>query len=284
MKYRITHKNTFKYDAAVEQSLNTIRLKPRYNECQRLLSYHLKISPNAMTKDYVDIWRNSIASFFIPEYHHELEIISSSIVSVQRAPYLYQIQYSKEMQKIFHSKLFREHYLPYLTTSSFTKLEPYQIDEILRAIGSPQNPIQFSCDLMKYLYENIKYDQNVTDVKTTAKEAFHLKAGVCQDITHIMLGALRNCGIPARYISGYLYVGEGDNLIGNTATHAWVEIMVPGIGWMGLDPTNNVEVLENHIIMCVGRDYQDVSPVEGVYHGGPHTLEVVVDVKKIEHQ
>ena len=284
MKYRITHKNTFKYDTAVEQSLNTIRLKPRYNECQRLLSYHLKISPNAMTKDYVDIWRNSIASFFIPEYHNELEIISSSIVSVQRAPYLYQIQYSKEMQNIFHSQLFREHYLPYLTTSSFTKLEPHQVNEIIKAIGYPNNPIEFSCELMKYLNENIKYDQYVTDVKTTAKEAFDLKAGVCQDITHIMLGALRSCGIPARYISGYLYVGEGDDLIGNTATHAWVEIMVPGIGWMGLDPTNNVEVLENHIIMCVGRDYQDVSPVEGVYHGGSHTLEVSVDVKKVEHQ
>lgn len=283
MKYRIRHTNTFKYDTAVEQSLNTIRLKPRYNECQRLLSYHLKISPNSMTKDFVDIWRNSISSFYIPEKHDKLVITSLSIVSVQRAPYLYQIQYSKEMHEIFHSELFKEHYLPYLTTTNYTELEPNQLKEILSAIGKSTNPISFAYDLMNYLDQIMTYDQNVTNVKTTAKESFKLKAGVCQDYTHIMLGVLRHCNIPARYISGYLYVGENDKLVGDTATHAWVEIMLPGIGWIGLDPTNNVEVLENHIIMCVGRDYQDVSPVEGVYQGGSHTLEVNVSVKKINH-
>lgn len=73
-------------------------------------------------------------------------------------------------------------------------------------------------------------------------------------------------------------------LIGDNATHAWVEIMVPGIGWIGLDPTNNVEVLENHIILCKGRDYTDVSPLQGVYHGGKHTLEVRVEVTKLKHE
>lgn len=282
MKYRVKHISTFKYETPVEQSLNTVRLKLRDNECQRLLSYHLKISPNSMTKDYVDIWRNSISSFYIPEKHEELIIISSSIVSVQRSPYLYQIEYSHKMKGIFHSTIFQEHYRPYLTNTAYTRLEEEQIEEILNEIGNTINPIQFACNLMNYLYTNMKYDQSATNVSTTAKEAFGLKAGVCQDFTHIMLGVLRHFNIPARYISGYLYVGEDDNLIGNTATHAWVEIMLPGIGWVGLDPTNNVEVLENHIIMCVGRDYQDVSPVEGVYHGGAHTLDVKVSVRKME--
>lgn len=117
----------------------------------------------------------------------------------------------------------------------------------------------------------MQYNQSATTVSTTAAEAYVLKAGVCQDFTHIMLGVLRHFNIPARYISGYLYVGEEDRLVGNTATHAWLEVMLLGIGWIGLDPTNNVEMLENHIIICVGRDYQDVSPVEGVYHeGGTH--------------
>ncbi|PYF04677.1 transglutaminase family protein [Ureibacillus chungkukjangi] len=281
MKYRIKHTSTFKYDTPVEQSLNTVRLKPRNNECQRLLSYHLKISPNSMTKDYIDIWKNSTSSFYIPEKHEELSIISSSIVSVQRSPYLYQIEYSKEMMEIFHSPLFQDHYRPYLTTTNYTRLEKRQLEEILKTIGEPINPIRFSCDLMTYLYMNLNYDQMATNVNTTAAEAFAIKAGVCQDFTHIMLGVLRHFNIPARYISGYLYVGEDDKLVGNTATHAWVELMLPGIGWIGLDPTNNVEVLDNHIIMCVGRDYQDVSPVEGVYHGGAHTLNVKVTVRKL---
>lgn len=284
MKYRIKHTNIFRYESPVEQSLNTIRLKPRNNECQRVISYNLKITPQSLEKEYIDIWRNNVGNFFIAENHEELIITSSSIVSVQKAPYIYQIQFSDEMRNIFYSQMFKEHYLPYLSVSNFTALDQNQIDEILGAIGTyDQNPVRFACDLMTYLYNTIRYDTEATNIYTTAKEAFNMKAGVCQDYSHIMLSVLRRCGIPARYISGYLYVGEDDDLIGDTATHAWVEIMVPGIGWIGLDPTNNVEVLENHINLSVGRDFRDVSPVEGVYQGGNHTLEVIVDVRQIKH-
>ena len=285
MKYRITHKNIFQYESLVEQSLNTIRLKPRNNETQRLLSYDLNITPASMTKDYVDIWLNNISSFFIAEQHWELIIESTSVVSVQKAPYVFQVQYSEEMKNIFHSQMFKEHYLPYLSISSFTSLTDAQLYEIKQHIGpqSDDNPVKLAIDIMAYLHQVIRYDPFATNVTTTAREAFDLKAGVCQDFTHIMLGILRHFGVPSRYISGYLYVGEGDSLIGDTATHAWVEIMIPGIGWVGLDPTNNVEVLDHHIIICVGRDYRDVSPVEGVYQGGTHTLDVIVDVQKLLH-
>lgn len=285
MKYRITHKNIFQYESLVEQSLNTIRLKPRNNEVQRLLSYDLNITPASMTKDYVDIWLNNIGSFFIAEKHWELIIESTSVVSVQKAPYVFQIQYSEEMKDIFHSQMFKEHYLPYLSTSTFTSLTYAQLEEVKQHIG-PQyddNPVKLACDIMAYVHDVIRYDSGATNVLTTASEAFELKAGVCQDFTHIMLSILRFYGVPSRYISGYLYVGEEDSLIGDTATHAWVEIMIPGIGWVGLDPTNNVEVLDHHIILSVGRDYRDVSPVEGVYQGGTHTLDVIVDVQKLLH-
>lgn len=284
MKYHITHSNIFLYESEVEQSLNTIRLKPRAGECQRVLSYNLNISPPSMIKEYMDIWLNNVGSFFIAEPHKELVITATSTVSVQKAPYVYQINFSEEMRNIFKSQLFKSHYLPYLNTSKLTSLHEEQIQEVLTAIGGKSdNPLKLACDVMTYLHHAIKYDPHATTVNTTATEAFELKAGVCQDYTHIMLGVLRYCGIPARYISGYLYVGKDDDLIGDTATHAWVEIMVPGIGWIGLDPTNNVEVLDNHIILCVGRDYRDVSPVEGVYQGGTHALTVKVDVTKIEH-
>lgn len=285
MKYRITHKNTFKYESLVEQSLNTTRLKPRNNEVQRLLSYDLNITPASLTKEYFDIWRNSVGSFFIAEQHQELIIEAVSVVSVQKAPYVFQIQYSEEMQAIFHSEMFHDHYLPYLMTSNYTSLSEAQLEEVKQQLGitAQYNPVKLACDIMTYLYNTIRYDTEATNVHTTASEAFSLKAGVCQDYTHIMLGILRHFGIPARYISGYLYVGEGDDLVGDTATHAWVEIMIPGVGWVGLDPTNNVEALEHHIIMSVGRDYRDVSPVEGVYQGGNHTLDVYVDVERLNH-
>lgn len=284
MKYDIKHITVFRYEDMVEQSLNQIRLKPRNTECQRLISYNLKIAPMSMTKEYIDIWSNTIESFFIAEKHNELVIISNSIVSVQRAPYIYTIQFSDKMREIFFSQLFKEQYLAYLSTSSFTYLREGQKMEILSNLPDPTlNPIQFALKVMAYLYNTIEYDADATTIETTAEEAFDLKRGVCQDYTHIMLSVLRHVGIPTRYISGYLYVGQGDDLIGETATHAWVEIMVPGIGWIGIDPTNNVEVLENHINLSVGRDFRDVSPVEGVYQGGKQTLEVNVEIKKIDH-
>ena len=113
-----------------------------------------------------------------------------------------------------------------LSTSSFTYLRENQSNEILSKLTNPTiNPVQFALKLMSYLYNNIEYDSTATTINTTAEEAFDLKRGVCQDYTHIMLSILRHVGIPARYISGYLYVGQGDDLIGETATHAWVEIM-----------------------------------------------------------
>ena len=284
MKYKILHTNTFQYETPVEQSLNTIRLKPRNNECQRLLSYRSKITPASMTSEHVDIWGNNIGSFFIPEKHQILEVETKSVVSIQKAPYLKQIQFSTEMQAIFYSKLFHEHYLPYLRTTNYTYLDKYQLDEVISKIGVNSNPVLFAIRLMEYLYDQFTYDTEATNVDTTARESFEIKSGVCQDITHVMLGILRNNGIPARYVSGYLYNGEDSNLVGDSATHAWVEIMVPGIGWLGLDPTNNVEVLENHIILCKGRDYSDVSPLQGVYHGGEHKLDVKVEVKKLAYE
>ncbi|MBO2534717.1 transglutaminase family protein [Rummeliibacillus suwonensis] len=283
MKYKITHLNTFEYDSPVEQSLNTIRLKPRTNECQRLLFYDIEIFPNSVTREYTDIWHNPVADFYIPQKHSKLEIQTTSIVSIQKAPLLKQLHFSNKMKDIFESQLFRDHYLHYLQATKYTYLPEHYVKEITQIIGNRHNPIEFSIALMTHLHKNIRYDKTATIVKTTAQEAYELKAGVCQDYAHIMIGILRANGIPSRYVSGYLYVGKEDDLIGDSATHAWVEIMVPGVGWLGLDPTNDVEALENHIILCAGRDYTDVSPIEGVYTGGNHTLSIKVKVKKIDH-
>lgn len=283
MKFEIQHTNNFQYESEVDQSLNTIRLKPRGDERQRLLTYRIAISPTSLTREHLDIWGNTVGTFYIPEQHHELEIQTTSIVSIQRAPFIHRIQYSPEMQTIFHSQLFYEHYLPYIKKTSFTYLKDHQLEEVYHAIGHAENPVLFSLNLMQYLYSTFEYDPGATDVTTTASQAFALKRGVCQDFSHVMLAVLRAKGIPTRYVSGYLYVDENSGLIGDIATHAWVEVMIPGIGWIGLDPTNNVEVLENHIILCIGRDYTDVSPVEGVYTGGKHDLTVKVSVKALNY-
>ncbi|TMW72077.1 transglutaminase family protein [Alteribacter natronophilus] len=276
MKYRIEHINQFHYETPVDQSMNHIRLKPRTDECQRLLSYRSEINPSSLTKEHTDLWGNTVETFFIPEVHENLEVKTTSVVSIQRSPFIRMMQYSPEMRNIYHSDLFRKHYLAYLNDTPYTYLFRDQIDEVVREVGQNLDPIQFSLDVMGYIHQRIKYQANVTNVNTKAHEAFPMKTGVCQDFTHIMLGVLRAHLIPARYVSGYLYVGEDSALVGDAATHAWVEVMVPGIGWCGLDPTNNVEALENHIRVGTGRDYSDLSPLQGVYRGGKHSLTVKV--------
>ena len=282
MKYKIEHTNIFDYETMVDQSMNSIRLKPRTDECQRLLAYRTDITPVALTKEHVDIWGNIVESFFIADHHKHLEVKATSIVSIQRSPWIHRIDYSPEMHAIFHSELFKSHYLAYLSNTAYTYITPEQIQQVDSAIGKVFNPVKYSIELMGYLYNRFSYDGTSTNVTTKAQESFDLKKGVCQDISHVMLGILRAKCIPARYVSGYLYVGENSALVGDAASHAWVEVMVPGIGWVGLDPTNNVEALENHIRVGVGRDYGDVSPVQGVYRGGSHKLEVKVSVSLIE--
>lgn len=283
MNYEIVHTNTFTYETQVDQSLNTIRLKPLTDEVQRLLMYRAEITPASLTQEYTDLWGNQVETFFIPEKHNLLEVKTTSVVSIQRGSFIYEIQYSKRMQDIFHSQQFRQHYLSFLNETDYTLLHPEQLSEVKRGLGEMDNPVQYALRVMKYVYETFTYCGEVTSVNTLARQAFELKKGVCQDLAHVMIGILRAGRIPARYVSGYLYVGEDSALKGDAATHAWVEVMVPGIGWVGLDPTNNVEALDNHIRVGTGRDYADVSPLQGVYRGGSSTLDVGVSVTLLEH-
>ncbi|WP_421958182.1 transglutaminase family protein [Planococcus citreus] len=282
MKYKIEHTNIFDYETIVDQSMNTIRLKPRTDECQRLLSYRADITPATLTKEHVDIFGNNVETFFIAEHHQHLEVKSTSIVSIQKSPFIHRIDYSPEMNVIFHSQLFKEHYMAYLSNTAYTYITPEQMELVDRELGAMTNPVQYAIDVTEYVFDHFTYDGESTTVTTKASESFGLKKGVCQDITHVMLGILRSKHIPARYVSGYLYVGEDSALVGDAASHAWVEFMVPGIGWVGLDPTNNVEALENHIRVGVGRDYNDVSPVQGVYRGGSQSLDVKVSVSLLD--
>src|SRR5690606_13079301 len=113
-------------------------------------------------------------------------------------------------------------------------------------------------------------------------EAYRLRRGVCQDFTHVMIGLCRAAGIPARYASGYLYNGPSDILIGSQASHAWCEVYLPTAGWIGFDPTNNHLADQRYVKVAVGRDYEDVTPVGGSYHGTGHCrLEVHVSVEKL---
>ncbi|MEL6110627.1 MAG: transglutaminase family protein, partial [Planctomycetota bacterium] len=142
-------------------------------------------------------------------------------------------------------------------------------------------------DLTRRIQQEFKYDASATNVETTTERALELKAGVCQDFAHVQIACLRSLGIPARYVSGYLRTvpPKGrDRLVGADESHAWVDVYVgEPIGWLGFDPTNGCLAGTDHIPICLGRDYEDVSPMRGVVlGGGSNTLKVSVDVEELE--
>ncbi|MDL4842192.1 transglutaminase family protein [Aquibacillus sp. LR5S19] len=140
---------------------------------------------------HIDLWGNHVETFFIPEQHHDLEVTTTSIVSIQKSPFIHRVEYSPEMKAIFHSELFHNHYLSFINETEYTYLKPEQIEEVVNEVGGIENPVQFSIAIMQYLHEKFTYNGDAIHVNTKAHESFELKNGVCQDITHVMLGILR---------------------------------------------------------------------------------------------
>ena len=141
-------------------------------------------------------------------------------------------------------------------------------------------------DLTARIHKDFRFDSKVTNVRTPTEEVFRKRRGVCQDFAHLQIACLRSLNIAARYVSGYLrtYPPPGrPRLVGADASHAWVSAYCPGIGWLDLDPTNNVVPTNGHVTLAWGRDYGDVSPLRGlILGGGAHTLNVAVDMEPVD--
>ncbi|MEM6823123.1 MAG: transglutaminase family protein, partial [Verrucomicrobiota bacterium] len=141
--------------------------------------------------------------------------------------------------------------------------------------------------LNRWIFENFEYQSGSTDLSTPIRDVVMKRRGVCQDFSHLMLAILRSNGIPCRYVSGYIEPNDptktGSKLVGAAASHAWVEVYLPGGFWWGLDPTNNQVAGERHVMVAVGRDYEDVTPMRGTYKGATdQQLNVMVSLKRTE--
>ena len=168
-------------------------------------------------------------------------------------------------------------YMDFLKQEAFNS--SVDVKNILNEItGNGNTPLHIAQLLSEYVYNNFSYQKGITNVETKTEEVWNLKAGVCQDFAHILLVFLRMFDIPCRYVSGYICPKDKE-MRGEGATHAWVEAYIPNYGWLGLDPTNNCIVNDQHVRLAVGRNFSDCTPVKGTYKGtSQHTLEVGVTV------
>jgi transglutaminase-like putative cysteine protease len=266
----------FHYGGDVTASYNEARMLPVSADGQLVLYSNLEILPISSHHSYVDYWGSRVSSFEILTPHKDLTLTATSLVEVrdrEHAPHEALDWESLEVTTV-KSTEFIEH-----TTQTRRTDPPADVIALARQIANAaESPCDAALQICEAIGKAVEYVQGVTAVHTTAKEAWEHRKGVCQDITHLALGALRSVGIPARYVSGYLHP-KPDAAIGETVSgesHAWVEWYCGQ--WRGYDPTNLIDIGDRHVLVGRGRDYNDVPPLRGVY-AGPYGSELFVKVE-----
>ncbi|HVW60112.1 MAG TPA: transglutaminase family protein [Puia sp.] len=276
-RFHIHHITKYTYEGPVRDSANQIVLFPIKDEFQEVLKQELSISGDPAVDIYKDYYGNEIGAFTHAESHTSLVIDSRvEVVTKPRPPLVDEA--SAEQQWIYLQQLrWQVPFIDFLKQERFSALDQLLEDAHFQQLQT-LTPLQTAQQLKTYVYDHFKYIKGITSVETTLDEVWQLKAGVCQDFAHILLVLLRQTGIPARYVSGYICPNK-NGMRGEGATHAWIEAYIPGNGWVGLDPTNNCVADDLHVRLAVGRSFSDCSPVKGTYKGtAGQTLEVGVSV------
>ncbi len=280
VKLAVLHRTIFHYGMPVTDSANTLHLEPQTFPHQRTLSALIRVIPATRLRRFTDLFQNITHHFELTGEHSKLEI--ESRIRVHNLPFDIPPACLTTTLESYKDPSIRELIWPYLQESRWVSLHSDIWRQAIDITSSSKTVFDQASALMGWIHHEFTYQPGVTSVNTHSEDFFHLRKGVCQDFTHIMLSLCRSIGIPARYASGYLYNGPRDTLIGYQASHAWAEIYLAEAGWIGFDPTNNTLADERYVKVAVGRDYEDVSPVRGSYSGSGHCrLEIQVEVEKI---
>jgi transglutaminase-like putative cysteine protease len=273
LKWQITHRTQYTYASPVTESFNEVRLHPISDEWQQVNDFLLKILPATRLHHHYDFYSNIVHHFDIPEPHSTLSVESLLHVTTKLRPPLAVSEMPFPLARIGEAG--REpRVFDFLQESRFVDLSHATWRTALDATTGATDTWQAALAIMRFVHENIKYEANSTNVHTHMSDVLRERRGVCQDFAHVMLGLCRALKIPALYVSGYLATEVA------SATHAWTEVLIPGIGWVALDPTHNRQINENYVKIGVGRDYADVPPVTGNYKGTTdRKMEVSVKIK-----
>ena len=268
MFYSIRHLTRFRYTSPVSESLMEVRMHPRTEAEQRCLSFQLLVDPRTRINMYRDYLGNSIHHFDVPAKHLELRIVAEALVEIEPPPDLPQAL-PRESWAQLDSEVGAGDYWEMLMPSTFAQPGEglLSLVEPLR-VSRRDDPLTFLRELNIAIYEWFEYAPKSTRVDSPIDHAIEARKGVCQDFAHIMTALVRHVKIPCRYVSGYMYPrSERQDRSPEGATHAWVEALLPGLGWVGFDPTNNVLAGDRHIRTAIGRDYADVPPTKGIFKG-----------------
>jgi transglutaminase-like putative cysteine protease len=279
--YSIRHLTRFRYKEPVSESIMEVRMHPRSDHTQHCLSFSLSVSPRCRVFTYRDHYGNNVHHFDIPGEHDQLVIVAESLVE-QHIPMDVPAFLSPDAWQALDALVAEADYGEMLLPSTFALQTPALVELATKLnVVRRDDPLMLVHELNKSLYDYFEYTPRSTRVDSPIDEAIASRQGVCQDFAHTMIALLRHVGIPARYVSGYLYRGSEDHDRSlPDASHAWVEAFLPHLNWVGVDPTNDLIAYNRHIRTAVGRDYADVPPTHGVYRGNTESeLYVAVHVE-----
>ena len=287
MEYLVRHRTTYRYLQDVSHSWHLAHLRPRATPFQSVqqssVSLSLEAASRILRQDYFD---NPCEWISIDQPHAQLEILAQSHVTVEAPPERASrdsLAWEETRARLEDSQDDEARdAVQYLFDSPMTRVHS-DVASYGAASFPPGRPVlSGAMELMNRIHKDFRYDTSVTDVSTPLDKVFEMRAGVCQDLAHVAIAAMRAVGLPARYVSGYLLTTPPPGrprLLGADASHAWFSVWAQPFGWVDLDPTNDLVVGDHHVTASWGRDYSDVAPVAGIILGGhEHVVDVGVDV------
>jgi transglutaminase-like putative cysteine protease len=276
-RLRIRHVTGFSYDGDARGSYNEVRMTPPTSARQTVLTARIVTTPTAVQSTYRDYFGTIVTTFDLHEPHDRLMVTAESTVDTT-PPRPLPVAWQPEQ---FRDTDVRDQFAEYLVATPRSLLSGDLLDEVRTTFGAldVHQAVQGVTDLVR---EHVHYVIGSTNVSSTAEDVWRQGEGVCQDMTHVTTALLRGLGIPSRYVSGYLQAEASEEL--GTAqygqSHAWVEYYCGE--WVAIDPTNGGPVGLNHVVVAAGRDYGDVPPIKGIYHGAPsEALGVQVEIVQV---
>ena len=266
MRIQISHETVYRYGTPAAGVIQTLRLTPRNHDGQYVVDWRIDVSENCQLDQHEDAFGNIIHVFTAEGPFEELRVLVEGEVDTQ------------DTNGVVHGAIERFPPSLYLRETPLTTLDPAIVAFAKAAQAKTDGDVlKVVHMLLERLHEEMTYDEDPTKVTTTAAEAFALKRGVCQDLTHIFIAAARSLAIPARYIGGHFY--RADGVTQQEAGHAWAEAFVPDLGWVAFDPANGLCATDAYVRVACGLDYLGAAPVRGTrFGGGADAMEVAVRV------
>ena len=271
MTWRVSvrHRTAYLYAGSVRWSYNEARVTPLTTDRQRVVEADVSISPATRTYRYWDYWGTLVDSFDIHEPHDELVVTGSSVVETSAPEPPGNVTWDE-----LGERQVRDGLAELLAPTRHVPVVD-ELVELARSLTAEHSPAHACPAAVDWVRDRIRYEKDTTDVSTTAAQALDVGSGVCQDFAHVTLSLLRSMGVPARYVSGYIFPSAATEVgtVVSGQSHAWIETWTGH--WHPFDPTHGAEVGEQHVIVARGRDYSDVPPLRGIYRGGPGKALVV---------